>query len=56
MSIACINLQLSGYASDLNGKNIVCRWRHSVTEQIEEMSIACINQLSYLKEKNVVRG
>ena len=23
-SIACINLQLSGYASDLNGKNVVC--------------------------------
>ena len=29
-SIACINLQLSGYASDLNGKNVVCGWRHSV--------------------------
>ena len=31
-SIACINLQLSGYASDLNGKEMwtQCGWRHSV--------------------------
>ena len=36
-SIACINLQLSGYISDLNGNNVVCGWRHSVIEQIEEI-------------------
>ena len=60
-SIACINQQLSGYASDLNGKNLVCGWRHSVIELIEGMSIACINlQLSGyasdLNGKNVECG
>ena len=58
-SIACINLQLSGYASDLNGKNVVCRWRHSVIEQIEKMllhaSIYSCQDMLKLK-KNVVRG